>query len=52
MLLAGGVVIQTTSCASFGAEVAYGLTTSIASEFIRNLITDAFGVSTGFGGFF
>lgn len=53
LLLVGGIICQTTSCASLGAEVYFGVTNSIVNEFIRNWVSQAFGTNTGlnFGSF-
>jgi hypothetical protein len=51
MVLCGGTLLQ-TSCTGLGAEVTAGLTTSIANQFIRNIIYQSLNVGGGsFGGF-
>ena len=46
LLAAGGTIFQ-TSCATIAAEAIGGLGTSIANEYIRNLISDWLGISGG-----
>ncbi len=45
-LLTGGSLVQ-VACAESAAD----LTTSIATAFIRNLVTEVLDLQTGFGGF-
>ncbi len=50
-LLTGGFVLQASSCSTFASDAVTGLMTSVVDEFIRNIVGEILGVSTGFGGF-
>jgi len=47
LLAAGGTIFQ-ASCATIAAEAIGGLGSSVANEYIRTLISDWLGISTGF----
>ncbi len=46
-LMAGGTVFQTTSCSTILAETLSGLAISVVNEYIRQVVSQLLGISTG-----
>jgi len=49
-VVTGGVLFQ-APCATSGAELVGGVSVSIANQLIRNIITEALGLSAGLSSF-